>query len=221
MAKSVTEKKSLSKEDEELLAKVEYDKIEYIRFDRCDLYCRNMGKLVPVRYLKDTLLDGIDIPKPWFGVVGNFNNFYVSPTYHNSANVKCFPYHSTYSKLPPILCSKANIASIMYYPTYGLDSINEKTRQIFNVDPRTICLNRLKQLKEELKIDIYSAFEHEFVLFDKTKSELTPVWNHKNIGDNIALSEHQDFVIDCERSLKAMNVNLESMHLEFGPGICL
>ena len=175
---------------------------------------------MPARHLKDILLNGIDIPKQVFGIVGNYNNFYINSTYYNSANVKCFPYHSTYSKLPPILCSKANIASIMYYPTYGIDSVNYKTRQIFNVKPITICLNQLKQLKEGLNIDIYSAFEHEFVLFDKTKSQLTPVWNHKNIGDNIALSEHEDFVIDCERSLKAMDVDLESMHLEFGPGIC-
>ena len=70
-------------------------------------------------------------------------------------------------------------------------------------------------------MDIYSSFEHEFQVFQKTTSkstELIPVWNHKNFMDNTALSEYEDFMIDCERALSSMNVNLESMHLEFGPG---
>ena len=121
----------LSTADKELLEKVKKDNIEYIRFERCDLYCRSIGKLVPVKYLKNYLLNGIDIPKPSFGIVGNYNNFFVNDTFHNSSNVKCFPYHATYNKLPPILCRKANIGRIMYYPTFSNENIDTKTRTHF------------------------------------------------------------------------------------------
>ena len=51
-------REALSKADKELLKRVQKDEIEYIRFETCDLYCRSIGKLVPVKQLENCLLNG-------------------------------------------------------------------------------------------------------------------------------------------------------------------
>eukprot|EP01084_Bolivina_argentea_P261843 442653_1 len=206
---------TLSDADKQLLDKVRKDGIEFIRLERCDIYCRSMGKLIPSSDLKKYLLNGVSVPKPSFAVGVDYSYFYINDTFLNSSNVKCYLYHNTYKKLPSLLTNnKANIARIMYYPTYGADDIHKK--QLLNVDPRTICLNQLSLLNTTLSMNLYSAFEHEYQVFKL--NTLEPVWKHKAFYNSLMLTQHSDFIIDCQRSLKSMDINLESMHLEYAPG---
>eukprot|EP01084_Bolivina_argentea_P051908 95408_1 len=209
----------LSAADIKLLDQIEKDAVEYIRLERCDLYCRSMGKLIPAIDLKEYLLNGFSVSKTSFGIGPNHQGYYTTNGYHNTANVVCYLYHDTYKKLPPILCHKANFCRIMYYPTFGCDDINNEL--LFDIDPRTLCLKQISNLENKYKMSIYSCFEHEFQIFIKQTDNKTlkkTLWEHKGFMDNILLSEHNDFIIDCERSLRFMNVYLETIHLESQKG---
>eukprot|EP00483_Globobulimina_turgida_P003539 UN03545 len=90
------------------------------------------------------------------------------------------------------------------------------------IDPRSICIDKIKTLKNELGYNLYSAYEHEFQVFKKHQilNKEVPCWDNVPFCNNVEIlgNGYGSFLVECERSLREMDIKLESMHLESAPG---
>jgi len=194
---------------EEVLKRIEADGIEYIRFESSNVNGQSHGKTIPVRHIKSTFKNGLPL---YCGNWAFTANYSPSPdvggkglTYRNSWN---FPYPETYTVVP--YASNAKVARIMFYPL-----INRMTKEVWPVDPRTICLNQIRELRA-MGYDMLSAFEHECQLFDD--KTLEPIWTKHEYCSNGKFVEKEDLIYDFDRALLKMGVDVEQLHVEYSPG---
>eukprot|EP01084_Bolivina_argentea_P153614 267850_1 len=202
-----------------LVQRIKEDEIEYICLELCDSYCRSFGKMIHASYLQNYLLHGYSCP-PIYTVAINHSELEMDDTL-KTGNVKFVLDIETYKKLPSSLCIKtynktkpAKMARIMMHPS---------KHPVKQLDPRCICKNALSILKDEFGYNLFSAFEHEFQLFKPSNAKdnaLIPCWNGTPFMSNLELlsNGYGAFIIECERTLSAMDIKLESMHFEAAPG---
>ena len=194
---------------DDVLRRIEDDGVEYIRFEASNCNGQSLGKTVPVRHIAATFRDGLPIYcGSWFFTALFGNACDVGCEGLTYRNAWCFPYPETYRVVP--YSTGAKVARIMMYPL-----IDKLTREVWPIDPRSICLRQLAELKG-LGFHLLSAFEHEFQVFDATS--LKPLWSGKEFCGNSKFAEHEDLAFSMERALLALGVDVEQMHVEWGPG---
>ena len=81
--------------------------------------------------------------------------------------------------------------------------------------PRTAAKRQLARL-DALGYKLYSAFEVEFCVFDA--KSLRPVHDGKIYAGELMLHRQSDWIFDVEQELSKLNINVEAMHTEYGPG---
>eukprot|EP01083_Nonionella_stella_P152612 489466_1 len=194
---------------EDVIKRIEYDSIEYIRFEASDCNGRSFGKTVPVRHIKSVFKKGLAICcGTWFFTASYGLTLDASDDGLTYRNAFGYPYPDTYTIIPYSKSSK--IARIMMHPY-----INNLTKEVWPCDPRTICLQQLSQLKA-MGFDLYSSFEHEFQMIDNATDE--PLWSGKEYCSNNKFTQHQDFAFALDKYLYKMGVDVEVMHVEYSPG---
>ena len=184
------------KTEQELIKQVKIDKIQYLRCEYCDINGRSFSRLVPVRHLVSILKNGFHIySATWF----------MTPVYTpylglNSSygNVVTYPYIDTYAVLTHIKTRK--VARLMFYA------------KRYDVCPRQQLLRQIKKLKDEYGLELYSCFEHEFVLLNKETKE--PIWKNIEFSRTVTMTKFQDFMFDVEENLYNMGVDLEVCYVK-------
>eukprot|EP00484_Ammonia_sp_Unknown_P030432 CAMPEP_0197038030 /NCGR_PEP_ID=MMETSP1384-20130603/15084_1 /TAXON_ID=29189 /ORGANISM="Ammonia sp." /LENGTH=495 /DNA_ID=CAMNT_0042468421 /DNA_START=19 /DNA_END=1506 /DNA_ORIENTATION=+ len=198
---------------EDVLRRMEFDGVEYVRFEASNCNGQSFGKTIPARHVKSMFKTGLPVfCGTWFYTV----TFGIDPvdtvaegvTFRNCFN---FPYPETYCVLP--YCTQSKVARIMMYPMIKLgDSVQYEA---WPLDPRTICLQQLKQL-HSMGYSLFSAFEHEFQVIDSNNNE--PLWSGKEFCGTNKFALHQDFAFELEKHLYRMGIDVEQMHVEYSPG---
>eukprot|EP01083_Nonionella_stella_P019584 54371_1 len=210
---------TLSAEAKQLLQRVKGDGIEYIVTGFCDSYCRFIGKLIPASDLETYMKNGFMFPPASYTFIARQVDASFGGSSLPTSNTKFVLDIDTYKTLPPSLCLKTynkettKMAQIRYHP------LNPKYASL---DPRVICKNIISKLATEFGVHLYSAFEHEFQLFKPSNGELVPCWDDPAFCNNLELlsNGYGSFLVECERTLRALDVRLGTMHLEAAPGQC-
>ena len=172
-----------------------------------------MGKTVPVRHAKSLFKNGLALYcgtwffTPSYGTSGD--TVAEGITYRNSHN---FIYPDTYTVIP--YNKEYKIAKIMMYPLISIGG-DKLTKEIWPIDPRTICLQQLKELNN-FGYSLLSSFEHEFIMVDKKTNN--PLWSGTEFCSNNKFVENENIAFEIEKYLYKMGINIEAMHVEYSPG---
>ena len=129
-------------------------------------------------------------------------------TYRNSYN---FPYPETYTVIP--YAKGAKVARIMMYPMISIG--NAMTKEVWPVDPRSLCLQQLKELKA-MGYSLFSAFEHEFQVIDKSTDR--PLWQGTEFCNTNKFALNEELAFTFDKYLYQMGIDLEMQHVEYSPG---
>ena len=81
--------------------------------------------------------------------------------------------------------------------------------------PRTAAKRQIARLGE-LGYKLYSAFEVEFCVVDA--QTMKPIYDGKNYAVELMLHRQSDWIFNVEQHLSKLNINIEAIHAEYGPG---
>ena len=196
---------------EDVLKRIEFDGVEYVRFEASNCNGQSFGKTVPVRHIKSTFENGLRIYcGTWFFTVlfGNAGDTAAQDiTYRNSIN---FIYPDTYCVIP--YNKQHKIARVMMHPMICIG--NKLTKEVWPIDPRTICLQQLNELNN-MGYSLLSSFEHEFQILDCNNA---PLWTGKEYCSNNKFAQNENFAFKLDKYLYKMGIDFEVMHVEYSPG---